>query len=160
MIRLFLPTLLTMFLIGGSTYANAETAKPDATVLTKLFNDWTDAFNRKDIAATCRLYAPNVTATFQGLPPKNYDIICDGFKRLFAEKNKHYQDRFDIHDIYQSENLAAVRITWYLDIQENGHKLSLFKDEGMDILAKDQAGNWKIINYLAFPVIQGLGSMS
>ncbi|QBS09120.1 hypothetical protein [Legionella israelensis] len=64
-----------------------------------------------------------------------------------------YQNQFKIHEVYQSNNLAAVRITWYLSVYKKGvHQYSI-QEEGLDIFQKDDNNKWKIVNYIAYPVL-------
>ena len=128
--------------------------KSDKRLFEKLFLDWTTAFNQKKLAETCDLFAPSVTALYQGIPQKNYVSICDGFKKIFQDPNKNYQYHFKLHHIYRSNNLAAIRITWYLNIIENKKQIASIQDEGLDILEKQPQGQWKIVNYVAFPVLK------
>lgn len=118
----------------------------------KIFTNWTYAFNHQDITGSCQLFSKEVTANYQGVPQKNYAAICDGFKKIFAEKNKRYQYKFKLHQIYRENNLAAVRITWFLHTYKNQRLLNQEQDEGIDIFKKDNQGNWQIINYLGYPV--------
>lgn len=124
--------------------------KKNEIIFENLFSEWTKAFNNKDLKASCSLFRSDVKAKYRGLPEKNYDDICNGFDKIFKEKNKDYQYSFEVHDVFSQENLAVVRITWYLQIKENGLNKSVVQDEGMDVLEKDQQDRWQIVNYLAF----------
>ena len=120
---------LFIFLLVLSTNVFAESFET-------IFSNWTDAFNRKDLINSCRLFSKDITAHYQGTPVKNYNSICDGFKKIFQESRK-YQYRFKLHEIYRSNNLAAVRITWYLQVTENGKIISKIQDEGIDIFQRE-----------------------
>lgn len=148
------------FLLGLNCFylpiANADTNTSSAyySIFNKLFQDWTIAFNKKDLAKSCSLFSHQIRADYQGYPNKSYTTICDGFKKIFQEKNREYRYQFKIHYLFQADNLAVVRITWYLDIFENKTRLSTTKDEGIDVLEKDEHGEWKIVSYLAYPIQQ------
>lgn len=128
------------------------TPSQDTILFHNLFNNWTAAFNQKDLNNSCNLFSRNITADYRGIPTKNYESICNGFKKVFQEKNKKYIYSFKIHHIYHENNLAAVRITWYLKIYKGKALLSSTHDEGLDILEKNKDGKWQIVNYLGYSV--------
>jgi ketosteroid isomerase-like protein len=130
--------------------AMAAEESGDYRLFAQVFSSWTDAFNHKDLAGSCNLFAKNMVANYQGMPPKSYTSICDGFKKIFNE-SRDYKYNFKLHQVYKSNDLAALRITWYLTVSENGKLISTTTDEGLDVFQQDSAGNWKIINYLSYP---------
>lgn len=117
----------------------------------KIFSTWTNAFNQKNLSATCQLFSEQVVATYQGAPPKTYTTICDGFKKVFSE-SRQYQYSYKLHQIYQDHDMAAVRVTWYLKILENNKLISSTTDEGLDVFQRDERGVWKIVNYLSYQI--------
>jgi len=147
--RIISITVVSTLLITAKAHANQ--AKNDTVIFQQLFSDWTEAFNQKDLSRSCALFSKKVVANYQGVPEKNYSSICDGFKKIFEEKDKRYQYRFKLHHVYRSNTLAAVRITWYLNISENDKPISEVQDEGIDIFEKNEQGQWEIVNYIAFP---------
>lgn len=130
----------------------ANPAEQDKVLFTNIFKNWTDAFNHKDLKS-CNLFSKHLIANYQGAPTKNYMTICNGFKKIFNEKDKRYHYTFKLHQIYRKDNLATVRVTWYLTIYEKNKIVSKTQDEGLDIFEKDQKSTWKIIQYLAYPVL-------
>jgi len=140
--------ILLIFII---TNVHAAAVENSHVIFDKIFHDWTDGFNQKDIVVSCGLFSKNVVANYQGTPQKNYETICNGFKEIFGEKNRDYHYRYQLKNVYYTDNLAAARITWYLTIYEYGKVISEVQDEGIDILEKNNAGKWQIINYIAFP---------
>ena len=129
---------------------HAAASSNDKKTFEKLFTDWSTAFNRKNLAASCALFAKSVTADYKGAPRKNYTSICDGFKRVFNDTSKTYTYHYKLRHVYRSGNLAAVRITWYLEVAEAGKPTSNTTDQGIDVLRPNQNGQWQIINYLAY----------
>lgn len=122
----------------------------DNRLFYKIFNEWTAAFNKKDLKKSCELFSHKMIADYARLPQKNYTSICDGFKKTFAESQRHYQYSFKIRHIYRSNDLAAVRITWFLLIYEKGKLISSSQDEGMDIFQKNPEGKWQIVDFLSY----------
>lgn len=137
-----------LFLIG---IQNAiATTQDDNLIFNKLFTDWTQAFNHKDLTGSCNLFSKSLTADYRGAPHKNFSTVCDGFKKIFNQPNRNYHYHFKIHHIYHSEDLAAVRITWYLSVYEKDKQIASTQDEGIDILEKNKSGKWQIVNYIAY----------
>jgi ketosteroid isomerase-like protein len=187
-IKLMLRLLLVCFLILTTTLVqgNIPTTQEDKLIFEKLFSEWANAFDKKDLAKVCALFSKDIVATYYvspekekgqaissivdddktnknkplssvkqhpakgGVLQKDYAGLCNGFKKLLSEENKHYQYRFEIHQVYRSLDLAVVRITWYLTIDEPGKKTALIQDEGLDILQQDGDKHWKIVNFMGF----------
>ncbi len=122
----------------------------DNELFYKIFNEWTVAFNKKDLKKSCELFSSKMTADYAGQPQKNYMSICEGFKKTFAESQRHYQYSFKIRHVFRSNDLAAVRITWFLLIYEKDVLISSSQDEGMDIFQKNQDGKWQIVNFISY----------
>lgn len=141
--------LLTLFLFSGTGYANTT---QDQITFNKLFSAWTLAFNQKKHHEVCQLFSKSLTSDYQGAPHKHYTKLCDDLKKILSDNELRYHNRFKIHQIYRSNDLAAVRITWYLDVYKNGKHLSTTQEEGLDILNKEANGKWQIVNFLAYPV--------
>jgi ketosteroid isomerase-like protein len=81
---------------------------------------------------------------------QTYSLLCNGFKKVFRDKNRRYQYRFDLHHVYRSGDLAVARITWYLSIYENGRLISSTEDRGLDVFKRSRHGKWEIVYYLAY----------
>ncbi|HEN5521375.1 TPA: hypothetical protein U6299_002865, partial [Legionella pneumophila] len=110
----------------------------------------------KKLAPTCALFSKSLAADYQGAPQKNYTSICHGFKKIFQQTRKNYQYHFKLKRVYRSGHLAVARITWYLQIFEQGKLISETQDEGLDVFLKDSQNQWKIINFIAYPVPDNL----
>lgn len=135
--------LWSQFSIGASS--------EDRMIFKKLFTDWTTAFNNRELVKSCDLFSLHVVADYRGIKRKNYTNICNGFKKIFTDDLRKYHYSFKLHEIYKSEFLAAVRITWYLKITNKNGSVTYVQDEGLDILEKNGKNKWKIINYLSYP---------
>lgn len=130
-------------------YAGTEEELPD---FQGIFTSWTQAFNQKEFPRVCDLFSKSITADYQGAPRKNYSSMCDGFRKIFQEKEMRYRNSFKIHQIYHANNLAAVRVTWYLDVYKKGVRISSIQEEGMDVFQKQADGKWRIVNFIAYPI--------
>jgi ketosteroid isomerase-like protein len=142
--------LLVLFIVVQPlTYGQVAT-DPDAATFDKLFAIWTDAFNRKDLIGACKLFSPDCIASSPDDPSRNYSSIRTGFKKLFALKDKIYQYKYKIHNIYRSGDLATVRITWYLKIYDHDKLISESQEQGIDIFKRNKIGKWEIVNFIAY----------
>lgn len=148
--RAFLKTSLIAMLLLFQQMAFAK-SPPAVNTLNRTFSDWTTSFNRKDLEATCSLFAPNVILEYQGQPPKTYSEVCTRFRKLFADNDLKYHYEYKIHDIYLTDDWAAVRITWILKADRKNKNVILIQEEGMDIMTKNAAGKWSIIRSFAYP---------
>jgi uncharacterized protein (TIGR02246 family) len=128
----------------------ARANSSDAATFDKLFADWTQAFNRKDLKATVSLFSKDCVSSNPGAPHKDYAAICGLFKSLFGQTEKTYQYRYKIQNVYRSGDLATVRITWYLDITKDGKLLAKSEEQGIDIFQKNDKGVWQIVNFIAY----------
>lgn len=144
--------LLFYFLVATSTGALADTptSGADSKSFDKLYADWTAAFNKKDMVGTMSIFSPTCVASLPDATHKTYDQIDAGFKKLFADKSKSYKYTYDVHNIYHTGDLAAVRITWHLATYENGKLLEKNNEHGLDVLQRDKKGAWQIVNWVAF----------
>jgi uncharacterized protein (TIGR02246 family) len=145
---------LFLFLVLGLPASCANKEQADNLLFEHLFEKWTKAFNSKDLSASMSLFSKEIAADYRGVPRKNFDVIRDGFKKTFAQKNRQCQYQFKVHEVYRSGKFAAVRITWYLRISEAGKPDSISQDEGMDVFKQEADGNWRIVNYIAYEVEQ------
>jgi len=145
--RLFLTLTLASL---SPLSAHADTTALDRKSFDKLYSDWTMAFNKKDMVGTMRIFAPTCVASLPDATHKTYAQIDRGFKKLFADKEKSYRYTYDVHDIYHSGDLAAVRITWHLTVTEKGKIADTTNEHGLDVLQRDKQGAWQIVNWVAF----------
>src|SRR5688572_12981286 len=105
-----------VFVIFFSSTVYAKKIESHEMEFYNIFSQWTEAFNQKDLTKSCALFSKNLIADYQCVPQKNYNSICDGFKKIFQKTNRRYEYQYRLHDVYQSGDLAAVRITWYLRV--------------------------------------------
>lgn len=142
--------LVLILAIALTARACAESSESDYLMFKRIFDEWTAAFNARDLAQSCALFSKSLTADYQGAPSKTYSSLRNGFKKVFRDKNRRYQYRFDLHHVYRSGDLAVARITWYLSIYENGRLISSTEDRGLDVFKRSRHGKWEIVYYLAY----------
>jgi ketosteroid isomerase-like protein len=140
---LFSVALLTLGFSSEALYA------ADKDDFAKLYDDWTAAFNERDGNRICDIFAKKVVADFAGIPSKTYPTICASLKSMLQEPDRRYHYRYEFRNIYRSGNLAAIRLTWFFTTIENGRK-SLQIEQGLDVLERNKAGKWEIVNWISY----------
>ncbi len=112
---------------------------------------WTADFNAGRADKVCDLFAPDVIAQVRGAPERDHQAVCALLKRSLADTAKTYRYSFTIQQIMVVADLAVVRLTWTLRVQNRGAPgESLSLEPGMDIFRKQPDGSWKIVRYMAY----------
>ncbi|MBI2812113.1 MAG: nuclear transport factor 2 family protein [Candidatus Melainabacteria bacterium] len=142
--------LVLTFAIPLHTTLRAEAAETDAKMVDRLFANWTRAFNNKEMAGSTNLFSKECIASLPDAPHKDYDAICNGFKKIFASKTDGLKYRYKIHKIFRSGDLATVRITWYSSAYKQNKLIATTTEQGLDVFKKEKDG-WKIVNFIAYP---------
>lgn len=111
---------------------------------------WTEDFNAEDAQKACDLFSRELRYDYRGFPERNYADICNGLHRSLTEPTKHYRYALAIKDILVSGDLAVVRLTWTLTVNEAGAKPRVSQERGLDVFRKESDGKWKIIRFVAY----------
>lgn len=137
-------------LLAVALPALADPAADEAAVRQRLA-DWTAAFNARDAAGACDLFAPDLAYALPGLPDGTHEGMCANLAKVLARDDLrlHYEPPA-IHDVMVSGDLAVVRLTWTL-VAETGGEIETTSDEGLDVFRRQPDGRWSIVRYLAFP---------
>ncbi len=142
--------LLSLLLIASFMPARADEASDRAAITARLLG-WAAAFNARDAAGACDLFAPDLIATVPGATEQNYQAVCDRLRRVLADRSLDLHYSPDIREIITSGDLAVVRLFWTLTTQR-GAERSTQVEAGMDVFRREPGGQWSIIRFLAFPV--------
>jgi steroid delta-isomerase len=130
----------------------AAIAGPSEDIRTALDN-WTKAFNSRDVGHVCDLFAGDLVAVYQGQPERNYDAICTLLSNSLRDREKSYHYSLDLKEILVSGDLGAVRLVWTLTVaREDGGVIETIDEPGIDVFRRQPDGVWKIARYLAFPI--------
>jgi steroid delta-isomerase len=150
MLEKFLRCLAGPVLAGAFIQSPSIAAPDPAAEIRAALEQWTAAFNRRDPAAICGLFAPDLRYDFRGLPEQNFRDICGRLERALADPatRRHYIP--DIKEILVSGELAVVRLTWHVTTSRSGRPEVDTAETGMDIFRREPDGSWKIIRYLAY----------
>jgi steroid delta-isomerase len=129
--------------------ARADEAADKAAIAARL-RGFADAFNARDEAGLCDIFASDLIAT---VPPRletDAAAICGHIDRLLARPDLwlHYDDP-DIREIIVSGDIAVVRVLWTLDVEKGGERDSS-PEGGIDVFRRQQDGRWSIARMATF----------
>jgi steroid delta-isomerase len=136
--------------VPAAAPARADIAA-DERAITERLNRWTAAFNARDAAGACDLFAPDLVYSLPGLVDATHERMCGNFVTVFAKPGLRltYAPP-DIHEILVDGDLAVVRLTWTLTAEAGG-ETDTTSDEGIDVFRRQADGRWSIIRFIAFP---------
>lgn len=148
--------LIWMCLFVACAAARPARADPDAdrAAISGRLERWAAAFNVRDSGGTCDLFASDLISTVPGALESGRDAVCARLAALLAKAGPQLHYSPDIHEIIVSGDIAVVRLTWTLTIQQGEDRRSS-KEAGMDIFRRQRDGTWSIIRFLAFSADAG-----
>ena len=149
MARRLLLVLVAAVVAAAAAPARADPAADEAAIRQRL-EHWTAAFNARDSAGACDLFAPDLAYTVQEVPNGTHETMCGNLARVLARTDiaVHY-DLPAIREIAVSGDIAVVRLTWTLTVRRGG-ATDTTTEEGMDLFRRQPDGRWSIARYIAF----------
>jgi uncharacterized protein (TIGR02246 family) len=144
--------IIVMCLLAATSIATSALGDPDvdrAAIIERLWR-WTDAFNARDAAGICDLFAPDLIATVPDDLEGGRDALCAKLAALQARPGLllHY-DRPDIREIIISGDVAVVRLMWTLSTRR-GAEQDVTTEVGIDIFERQPEGRWSISRFISF----------
>jgi len=129
--------------------ANADSSS-DQTAIRERLQRWAAAFNARDAAGVCDIFAPDLVYSIPQMIYGTRESICANLSQLFSNSGLrlHY-DNPDIHEIVTSGEVALVRLTWTLTT-EKGAERDITTEEGMDFFRRQPDGRWSIARFISF----------
>ena len=129
--------------------ANADSTS-DQTAIRERLQRWAAAFNARDAAGVCDIFAPDLVYSIPQMIHGTRESICANLSQLFSNSGLqlHY-DNPDIHEIVTSGDVALVRLTWTLTT-EKGVERDITTEEGMDFFRRQPDGRWSIARFISF----------
>jgi uncharacterized protein (TIGR02246 family) len=113
--------------------------------------EWTADFNAGNTEKVCTLFAPDLIAQYRGQPERGYEALCDLLKRSLADRSKTFRYALAIKEITVAGDLAVVRLTWTLTVEQHDPPRAVTSEEpGMDIFRRQADGSWKISRYIGY----------
>jgi uncharacterized protein (TIGR02246 family) len=140
-----------VLLIAGMAESAHADVNADKAAISARLHGWAAAFNARDIAGTCDLFARTLISTVQGAPDADRNAVCARLTEQLANHNMRLHYRPDIREIIVSADIAVVRLNWTLTVQK-GTERHTSSEAGMDIFQKQPDGVWSIIRFLSFPI--------
>jgi steroid delta-isomerase len=150
MLRRCIATLVVIAsAITAPALARADSAADEAAIRQRL-ERWTTAFNAKDRAGACDLFAPDLAYAIQDVVNGTYETMCGNLTKILGRSDIGLNYAVPaIHEIFVSGDIAVVRLTWTLTVQRNGAS-DTTTEEGMDLFRRQPDGRWSIARYIAF----------
>jgi uncharacterized protein (TIGR02246 family) len=141
----WLASLMALAAIGS---AQADVEADKAAIAARL-QDFTAAFNARDAAGACDIFAPDLVSTMRGRPDNGREAVCQLIAAALADRSKTIIYAPDIEEIIVSGDLAVVRLIW--DVAETqGGATRVSKEPGLDVFRRQPDGKWSIARFLAF----------
>ena len=149
MIRWLLAIAVVLTGVGTVTPAVAD-ADSDGVAITDRLQRWTVAFNARDAAGVCDLFALDLVSTVPDALDGSRDALCGKLSAVLAKPGlKLHYDSPDIREIIVSGDIAVVRLFWTLTAQKGGES-STSTEAGMDIFKRQPDGKWSISRFISF----------
>ncbi|WP_158936901.1 SgcJ/EcaC family oxidoreductase [Burkholderia sp. S171] len=149
MIRCLLAIVFVLAGVGVGTSARAD-VDSDKAAITERLQRWAVAFNARDAAGVCDLFASDLISTVPEVLDGSRDALCGKLSAVLAKPGLqlHY-DSPDIREIIVSGDIAVVRLFWTLTAQKGGES-SVSSEAGMDIFKRQPDGKWSIARFISF----------
>jgi ketosteroid isomerase-like protein len=148
--RRWLCMIAALALFGASAEAAGPDDKADKAAIGERLHRWTAAFNAKDLAAVCGLFASDLSYVADDVENGSRDRLCANLRALLARPGLTLRyDKPAIHEILVSGDLAVVRLTWTLTAERNGAR-DVTTEQGMDVFRRAPDGMWSIARFIAF----------
>jgi steroid delta-isomerase len=142
---------MAVMLAGLSATAMAQTnVESDKAAITERLQRWAAAFNARDTAGICDLFAADLAYTVPEVADGNRNRLCSHLDTLLATPGLqlHY-GKPDIREIIVSGDIAIVRLAWTLTARK-GAARDTGTEPGMDIFKRQPDGRWSIVRFIAF----------
>jgi steroid delta-isomerase len=136
-------------LVVAAQSASADSTADQAAIRDRL-QRWTAAFNARDAAGACDIFAPDLVYSIPGIIHGAREAICGSLRTALANADLRLRyDTPDIHEIITSGDVAIVRLTWTLTAQRGTEK-AVTAEEGMDLFRRQPDGRWSIARFMSF----------
>ena len=152
MLRRLLPLAPAALLLVAPLLADPARADPagDEAAIRARLADWATAFNARDAAGACDLFAPDLRYSLPDLAEGTRETLCGNLARVLARPDPilaYAPPR--IHEVILAGDLAVVRLTWTLMTEAAGGRETAV-EEGLDVFRRQPDGRWSIARFLAF----------
>lgn len=134
---------------GRDATAHVDPAGDEAAIRARLA-DWAAAFNARDAAGACDLFAPDLRYSLPDLAEGTRETLCANLARVLARPDPvlaYAPPR--IREVILAGDVAVVRLTWTLTTKAAGGRETAL-EEGLDVFRRQPDGRWSIARFLAF----------
>ena len=144
----FIALIFMLASVGWQARADVEADKAD---IAARLQGWASAFNARDPAGVCDLFAPDLISTVPGVLAGGREVVCTRLAKLLADPSLRLTYHPDVSETIVSADLAVVRLFWTLTI-ERGTSRETSTEAGLDIFRRQPDGRWSIARFMAFTV--------
>jgi ketosteroid isomerase-like protein len=133
--------------------SSAPAEPTDRDQIRQALEQWPRDFNRKDKEATCALFAPDLVASYPGLPDRDFEAMRKSLITALDHPTRTFRyDAPHIEEILVSGDLAVVRLIWTSRVIDNQTRDEvLVRERGIDVLKRQKDGKWKVSISHAYP---------
>lgn len=135
--------------IAAAAPLRADEAADRAAIAARL-KGFADAFNARDAARACDIFAADLVATIPMAIESSRQSLCANLERLLARQDLQLRyDDPEIREIIVSGDLAVVRIVWSLTVRK-GAEQETTPEAGIDVFRRGPDGRWSIARFATF----------
>lgn len=136
-------------LVLAAAPALADPVADEAAIRQRLA-DWTAAFNARDAAGACDLFAADLRYDLPDLADGTQATMCGNLARVLAREDVRLAyGPPAIHEVIVSGDLAVVRLTWTLTATAGG-EAEVTTEAGLDVFRRQPDGRWSIARFMSF----------
>jgi ketosteroid isomerase-like protein len=121
----------------------------DAADIRAALEQWRADFNARNRDSICGLFAEDVVADVQGVPPRDFVKVCDTLQETLADPTRTMSYALDIKELIVVGELAVVRLDWTLTVEPGG---TTTMERGMDVFRRQPDGTWRIVRFMVHEV--------
>lgn len=149
MIRRLLTVAAVLISMVMAAPARSDPGSDQAAITARL-QGWAQAFNARNAAGVCDVFAPDLVSTVPEVLDGNRDTLCAKLAALLAKPELSLRyDSPDVREIIVSGDIAVVRLFWTLTARK-GAQESVTHEAGMDIFKRQPDGKWSIARFMSF----------
>jgi ketosteroid isomerase-like protein len=106
---------ILVLVIAVAASATCARADSDQMAIKQRLQRWTAAFNARDAAGVCDLFAPDLVYSVPEVIHGRRETLCGNLSKLFDHSGLQLRyDEPDIHEVVISGDVAIVRLSWTL----------------------------------------------
>jgi steroid delta-isomerase len=124
-------------------------AAADAAAIRGRLLGWAQAFNAREAAPVCDLFAEDLISVVPDAPDAGKREVCDHLALVLSREEIRLSYSVAIDEILVWGDHAAVRLDWTLTDAGVDPPATIL-ERGIDLFRRDPDGAWRIIRFIAF----------